>query len=310
MNLFKKALILPLTFFLCFFVATFQSVNKVQAVSIMNPLIIMVGNSPEEINHQTGLTKADIIYEMNVEFPFTRLMAVFLKNQSTNVGPVRSSRYYFSRIAAEWSPIFAHCGGQVLRNERLINMDQMKYTYPYWRDKEIGGWINLFVETGKIREEAKKMGISKKVELKNTFLNFGKISQKGGGFSKIAIKYNQNYLVSFQYDSNNNDYQRLINEKIYKDAKTKKVLNISNIIVQYVPVEKIPEDNEGRLKINVIGEGIAKVFYGGHYVLAKWIKESKDHRTLFYRDNGELLQLNEGQTWIEIVPEETEVYVK
>jgi hypothetical protein len=68
----------------------------------------MIGNSPEEIIHQTGLNKADIIYEANVEYPFTRLMAIFNNSDKAIVGPVRSSRYYFSRLAAEWSAIFAH----------------------------------------------------------------------------------------------------------------------------------------------------------------------------------------------------------
>ena len=59
-----------------------------------------------------------------------------------------------------------------------------------------------------------------------------------------------------------------------------------------------------------IGEGIAKIFYGGEYLIAKWVKESKDHNTLFYDSYGKMIKLNKGQTWIEVVPKETQVWIK
>jgi len=283
---------------------------NVQAVSTLKPIAFMVGNSPEEIIHQTGLSKARVVYEMNVEFPFTRLMAVFLNDYSTTIGPIRSSRYYFSRLAAEWTPIFAHCGGQVLKDERIINIDQMKYSSPYWRDKNIGGWINLFADTQKIREKSSQLGFTKNNDLENIFLNPKETISPGGEIYKIAIKYNQKYSVSYKYSINNNSYYRFVNDIIYKDSDTLEPLIISNIIIQYASVNKIPGDKEGRLQIEVIGEGIVKLFRGGHYILAKWVKESKDHSTLFYDNMGKLLNLNKGQTWIHIIPKETQVWIK
>lgn len=310
MKIINKIYFIKLVFILCVLFTIMNYSINVQAGLVIKPLAIMVGNSPEESIHQTGLSNADIVYEMNVEFPFTRLMAVFLNGYSTTIGPIRSSRYYFSRIAAEWSPIFAHCGGQILKDKRITNLDQMRYAYPYWRDNKIGGWINLFADTKKIREKSNKLGIPGKVNLENNFLNYRETSLAGGEIHKIAIKYNQKYSVSYEYNENNNVYYRLINNVLYKDSHTQKPLNISNIIIQYVPVKKISGDKEGHLQIEVIGEGIAKVFYGGKYILAKWIKESKDHNTLFYDNTGELLRLNKGQVWIEIVPKETEVWIK
>ena len=302
---------IKLVFLICtlFILLNCNSVEA-QAVSTIKPLAIMVGNSFEEISHQTGLSKADIVYEANVEFPYTRLMAVFLNNCSTTVGPIRSSRYYFSRIAAEWSPIYAHCGGQILKDERITNLDQMRYAYPYWRDKKIGGWINLFADTKKIREKSNQLGNLDKVNLENNFLNFRETNLTGGDIHKIAIKYNQKYSVSYEYDINNKIYYRSINDVLYKDSYTSEPLNVSNIIIQYVPVNKILGDKEGRLQIELIGEGVAKLFSGGHFILAKWTKESKNHNTLFYDNMGELLRLNKGQTWIEIVPKETKIWIK
>jgi hypothetical protein len=270
----------------------------------------MVGNSPNEVVYQTGLNNADIIYEVNVEYPYTRLMAIFINNDSTIVGPIRSSRYYFSKLAAEWSPIFAHCGGQSLKDERVINLDQMLYPSPYWRDEKIGGWINLFANTNNLREKCRKLGFQDEVNLSEDLLTLRTLNLSGGDISKISIKYNQKYSISYEYKPNSNTYLRYINSKPYQDSKTLENLTTSNIIIQYVPIEKISDDKEGRLEVKVIGEGIAKVFYGGHYFVSKWVKKSKDQPTLYYDSQGKLLNLNQGKIWIQIVSNDTIVWFK
>ncbi|GAG73088.1 unnamed protein product, partial [marine sediment metagenome] len=51
-----------LLFFILFACLTIN--NNIYA-STTRPLAIIIGNSPEEVIHQTGLNKADIIYEAN-----------------------------------------------------------------------------------------------------------------------------------------------------------------------------------------------------------------------------------------------------
>jgi hypothetical protein len=299
-----RFILLSIILFVCF------TINNNIYASTTRTLAIMIGNSPEEVIHQTGLNKADIIYEANVEFPYTRLMAIFNNSDEAIVGPVRSSRYYFSRLAIEWSAIFAHCGGQSLKNERIVNLDQMRYPSPYWRDKNIGGWINLFTKTQNIREKSRKIGFQEKVNLDNHLLDLRTLNLSGGDITKITIKYNQKYTISYEYKASANTYLKYINSKPHQDSKTSEQIAVSNIIIQYVPVTKIPGDGEGRLEVEVIGEGIAKVFYGGNYFLSKWIKKSKDQPTVYYDRQGKVLNLNQGSIWIHLVPEETKVWFK
>jgi len=302
--------------FLCVFILLFfvlftcLTINSNIYASTVRPLAIMIGNSPEEVIHQTGLNKADIIYEANVEYPFTRLMAIFNNSDEVIVGPVRSSRYYFSRLAVEWSAIFAHCGGQSLKSERIVNLDQMLYPSSYWRDKNIGGWINLFAKTQNIREKSRKMGFQEKVNLDNHLFSLRTLNLSGGDITKISIQYNQKYNISYEYKANTNTYLRYINSKLHQDSKTLESITASNIIIQYVPVEEIPGDEEGRLEVGVIGEGIAKIFYGGNYYLTKWVKKSKDHPTVYYNNQGNVINLNQGNIWIHLVPEETKAWFK
>jgi hypothetical protein len=107
-----------------------------------------------------------------------------------------------------------------------------------------------------------------------------------------------------------NTYLKYINSKPHQDSKTFEPITVSNIIIQYIPVKKISGDGEGRLEVEVIGEGIAKVFYGGNYFLSKWVNKSKDQPTVYYDRQGKLLNLNQGNIWIHLVPEETKVWFK
>jgi len=299
-----RYILLLIILFVCF------TINNNSYASTTRPLAIMIGNSPEEVIHQTGLNKADVIYEVNVEYPFTRLMAIFKNNNKVIVGPIRSSRYYFSRLAIEWSAIFAHCGGQSLKNENIINLDQMRYPSPYWRNKNIGGWIDLFTKTQNIREKSRKMGFQEKVNLDNLLLNLRTYNLSGGNTNKITFKYNQKYTISYEYKASTNTYLRYINSKLLHDSETSEPIAASNIIIQYVTVTIIPHDKEGRLEVEIIGEGIAQIFYGGNYYLAKWVKKSKDQPTIYYDNQGKLLNFNQGNIWIHLVPEETKVWFK
>lgn len=83
------------------------------------PLLVMVENH-EESRPQSGLSRADIVYEAVSEGAITRFMGVFYCGQAAyaiegryDVGPVRSARTYFLDWASEYAdyPLYAHVGG-------------------------------------------------------------------------------------------------------------------------------------------------------------------------------------------------------
>ena len=276
------------------------------------PIAVMIGNSSDEIIVQSGVSKAKIIYEIEVEFPFTRLMAIFLNDQDTIVGPVRSSRYYFSRICAEWSAVFAHCGGQRLKNPNILDIDQMHNPSPYWRNEKIGGWINLFTSTAKINQEKKKYSDSGNlIPYKHNLLNFTELDLKNNNqITKITIKYNSNYVINYEYHDDQKKYYRYINKKPHIDQGSGEQIKVSNIIIQYTSIEKIKDDDKGRVHVELIGEGIVKVFNRGTYQLVKWIKINKDKQTLFLDEEGSPIGYNYGNAWIHILSKDSEVWFK
>ena len=290
----------------------FTENTHAKALDRDRPIAIMIGNSPQERKVQKGIEKADIIYEIEVEYPFTRLMALYFGDDNITIGPVRSSRYYFSRISIEWSAFFAHCGGQNLKNENVSDLDELKYHNLFWRDENIGGWINLFTDINRLKRVIKTGNFTDKSDAINhnlVNLNLSSPYHKNE-IIKITIKYNADYIVSYLYDPHEKLYHRYINGMPQLVLENQNPVTVSNIIIQYVPIEKIEGDKSGRVQVNLIGEGIGKLFQSGDYKPIKWIKGNREDQTIFYDSNHLPVALEKGLVWVHILSLDGEVWFK
>jgi hypothetical protein len=79
------------------------------------PIAAMIENHADS-RPQSGLSKADVIYEIVAEGGITRFMSIFycgIASKDVQIAPVRSARIYFVNLAAEYGdkPIFTHVGG-------------------------------------------------------------------------------------------------------------------------------------------------------------------------------------------------------
>lgn len=82
------------------------------------PLTVMIENHVES-RPQSGLSRADVVYEAVAEGGITRFLAVFYcgaalgVDQDYDIGPVRSARTYFLDWASEYGdyPLYNHVGG-------------------------------------------------------------------------------------------------------------------------------------------------------------------------------------------------------
>jgi len=79
------------------------------------PIAAMIENH-QEARPQSGLSHADVIYEVVAEGGITRFLGIFYcgaASEDVKIAPVRSARIYFVNYAAEYGnfPIFMHVGG-------------------------------------------------------------------------------------------------------------------------------------------------------------------------------------------------------
>ena len=266
-----------------------------------SPLVITVDNN-EGARLQSGLARADIVYEILAEGGITRFLALYHSQSPSVIGPIRSARTYFALLAKEWGAIFGHCGGDtaglnLIRELKVPDANEFGRGDLFWRDSKRSAPHNLYSSVELLRE------------LLDTPLPDPKPRYEFQDWSEepvygIKIDYGRKYVVEYHKDEGG--YTRHVTDGsskyIQKDLDTDETIVTSNILVQWAASRVL--DSEGRLAIDLIGEGKAKCLVGGRLLEGTWKKPSQDEPTLFYDSEGSLIKLTPGQTWIQIVPTE------
>lgn len=269
------------------------------------PISIMVENSAGA-RPQTGLDKANVVYEMLAEGGITRFLVVYYDNEAEMVGPVRSARPYFISKSLEHQAIYVHAGGSdealnFIKTEKIDDINEFVDFEPFWRSRDRNPPHNLYTSTIELRKEAQKLGYLEMIKKedyqfetdRNEVLN-------GKAVNSIVIPYNRLYKVTYKYQPETMKYLRLVNDEPHIDAETKKQIQVDNIIVQFTDTKEI--DEEGRLSINFIGEGRGLVFFKGGSEEIIWKKADLKSRTIFLDQAGNRIAFIPGSIWIQIVP--------
>jgi hypothetical protein len=76
------------------------------------PLGVVIENH-HDARPQSGISKADVVYEGVTEGGVTRTLSMYYCQNAGLVGPIRSARVHFINLLREWGqyPLYAHVGG-------------------------------------------------------------------------------------------------------------------------------------------------------------------------------------------------------
>ncbi len=282
------------------------------------PLAAMIDNLAAA-RPQSGLDKADMVYEVLAEGGITRFFALF-QGDADVVGPVRSVRHYFLDLVMEHEAILVHCGQSPqaeadipalkINNINELSGTQGKY---FWRSKDRQAPHNLYTSTAQLRQAAAQSGYAANLSAATPAPIFrrGTMPASAAAATDITIKYPDSYLhYQVQYQYANGVYLRFSEGKPHAAAPGGKQLTADSVLVQYVPAKPIPNDPALRIDVFFVGQGKATLFAGGKTVEATWKKESRSARTEFYDAEGKRLTVPPGRTWVMVVPPETSVIAK
>ncbi|MDP2945136.1 MAG: DUF3048 domain-containing protein, partial [Atribacterota bacterium] len=291
-------------------ITTLPEVKEKESPFGSRPLSIMVENS-EGGRPQSGLDKANIVYEALAEGGITRFLAIYYDQEAEEVGPIRSARPYFVSKSLEHQAIYIHVGGSeeaynFIKEENIDDINEFVDFQPFWRSTDRKPPYNLYTSTTKLRKEANKLGyieMIKKQEYQFEISRNEKLT--GRETDSIVIPYNGTYTVSYKYQPESMKYIRFINGEPHIDAKTKKQLAVDNIIIQFAETKII--DQEGRLAVDFVGKGTGLLFFKGNSTEITWEKPDLRARTLFLDKEGNRIALTPGNVWIQIVPSDLTV---
>lgn len=271
------------------------------------PVMVMVENSPAA-RPQTGLDQADIVYEVLAEGEITRFAAIFQSKSPEIIGPVRSIRPYFVQIGEAHDALIVHAGWspeaqEMMAAGKLSHFDEVygdgKY---YWRGANRKPPHNLYTSIARIRSGAEDKRYP--AGWKGQGLNFtakNKPSQSSEA-SKVAIPYLHGYMVSYEYDSADKTYKRFMAGKPHNDKESGKQLEASNVIVCESKHRIV--DEVGRREVDMNGPDKGYYFTGGRAVQIAWDRQGGVIRIF---ENGKELALAPGATWIQFVPQGTQL---
>lgn len=280
-----------------------------QDLSTRRPIAVMFDNF-YSARPQAGLDKADIIYEILAEGLITRYMGIYYGEYPDHIGPVRSSRPYFVLKALEYDPYYVHVGGSTqalsdIRKYAVADIDGLT-SGAYWREKHKKAPHNVYTSADALLKEAKRFGYKQNADF--DFMSFYETFTENPGekASEITFVYKEptqadkiGYNTSYKYNDEEKVYYRYTNGKPHLDEDSKAHLSCTNILVQYANTTVI--DSEGRLKIDLIATGKGRYYTAGVYEDVTWEKASANAPTFFFDKDGEMLVLNPGVTWIQVV---------
>lgn len=305
------------------------------------PLAVMIENS-EDARPQSGLSRADIIYEALAEGWITRFMGVFYCNtpmENIVFAPVRSARTYFVDWVSEYDALYNHVGGAGNCGDDTVdpraqalcqidrygikNMDEFGISFPdcYRNPDRLDHPVatehtmvcfseNLY----KIAEKrnwtnADENGITWDKNFKPWLFKEDPAETDRGTSDSIKLVFApgyDKYDVLWKYDKTTNSYLRSNGGVPHLDQETKQQLSAKNVVVQLTKITG-PVDEHGHLLYTTIGGGKALIFQDGKAIVGTWTKKTRVGRTRFFGPSGEEIKFNRGLIWIELLPSEQQI---
>jgi hypothetical protein len=271
-------------------------------------LAVKVDNYPAA-RPQSGLDKADVIFEEPVEGGITRYVAVFQCQQAAMVGPVRSARNIDIGILGELgTPLLVHVGGinPVLANidaSPLVNVDLGHYgsleTFPAGRVAP----YDTYSSTPQLWGTHPTMTTPPQ-----PIFTYSTAAPTGTPVSSVHIDFSGTSNVTWKYDPALGSFLRFYNGTT-PDMLADNVQNkAANVVVQYVSISYGPwvENSEGGLEVQADlypnASGSAEVFRNGVEIAGTWHRATLGSATQFVTSAGAPITLQPGQTWVELVP--------
>ena len=279
------------------------------------PIAVMIDNH-NQAWPQAGLNKAYMVYEIIVEGGETRLMALFKGQDVASIGPVRSSRHYFLDYAMENDAIYTHYGWSPqaqsdISKFKINNINGITESSEiFWRSKEKSSPHNAVTSTQKILKSANAKGY-RTTSTKESVLNYVADEfelEDGIAANKVTIPHSDLQKVSYEYDSQNKVYKRYARNKAQTDWTTGEAITTKNIIITLCDNYTLNDsENKGRQGLKNIGTFNGYYITNGKYIKIKCIKNSRDSQTVYQDLDGNVINVNDGNTFVNICPTSAKV---
>lgn len=304
------------------------------------PIIVKVTNYPRTVRPQSGLSKADIVYEYYMERGITRFAAIFYGQDAEKVGPVRSARFFDEHIFRMYDGIFVFGSAdrRVLDTWLEMEDDIVKsfvletaddrdqacdpdiFTH-LCRDQNIHSYNNLFTDTGALTSYIDDRNGNYQPDLNG--MRFTPRTPLGGEPAlNIYLRYSLFIYNRWAYSLDSGRYLRF-QETIghsdpqyesyapHIDALTGEQLAADNVVILVVPHQYFVKTSTTEIfDLSLLGEGEGIAFRDGYSFPVTWVRPKDGGVLQLYTLDGQPYPFKPGNTWFEVVSQYTTLQIQ
>ena len=277
----------------------------------------VVVNNLKAAMPQSGISKADIFYEVEVEGDITRCMAVFSDLSSVgNIGAVRSARTYFNSLAVSYDAPLIHCGGSpglalagrygasmdVIEGWQHIDENSNGQYFFRNMDRYSAGiaWEHcLFTSGEKLQKAIQDKGYYTPAEEDYGLVFDDDVVLPGETANEVTVKFKSGKTTVFTYNQEKKGYTMYQHSQDHVDGNTGEVVVFQNVIAIYT--NQYVVTNAGHKVYDTIGTGKGYAAINGKIVPIIWTRETLRDSYTYALEDGTPLTMESGTTYIALV---------
>jgi len=282
------------------------------------PIILKISNYPAFVRPQSGLMRADIVWEHLLAGGVTRFSAVYLSRDAEQVGPIRSLRlvdFEFVRIYRALSVYSGMAQGtlEVLKTDGLMSARIVGGVEPCpalcrYEREGVALEHTLFGDTAALRELAVDRGRDVTPEAISGMAFSSESTGDGTPLDAIRIHY-ADTEVEWAFDADSGRWERAQDGEAHFDADGGRRITAANVViveedhtVQATVAPNYWGPGDFAFSVNFIGDGRIYFLRDGQYFTGEWRRATRQDPLTYHDENGELLTFKPGNTFFTLVP--------
>ena len=293
-----------------------KEVKKVQIYQgDERPIAVMIDNHKGALP-QGGLNDAYMVYEIIVEGGESRLMALFKGVNVEKIGPVRSARHYFLDYALENDAIYVHYGWSPQAESDISSLEinningitEASSSFPRQKDKSAPHNVATTIEKIKSIAQRKKYRLTSSATSILHYVTDEVNLESGTPATKISIPYSDSNKVEYVYNSETARYQRYSKGIEETDWLTDEPITTKNIIITFARNATLNDgENKGRQTLYNIDNLKGYYITNGKAIEITCEKSTRSDKTVYKDLQGKEIDVNDGNTFVQICPINAEV---
>ncbi len=284
------------------------------------PLLIKVENLPRNHRPQFGLNRADLVYEYYTEEGSTRFAALFYGQDSPQVAPIRSARWFDMNLVRMYKAVLVFGGAYERLWDALVRADFGKRlvvegagSCPALCRYDPNGDNLLSADTAAMSAYLQQRNIDNSPQDLRGMFFLAKAPDGGQPAAQLYARFSGAIYNRWDYDADAGIYLRFsetqddINRtnEVYApltdrvDGAQVSAANVVVILAQYFH----PDPNAGSevVDVDLNGSGPAYLFRDGQVYAVQWQRAAADSTLALVSANGKPVAFKPGRTWFEVL---------